>query len=289
MRENIRNKLAFIEGWLSIFINTVLFALKYWAGVATGSVAIIADAWHTLSDSLTSVLVIIGAKISQKPADSEHPFGHGRAELIAAIIIGGLLAAVAVNFFAEALMKFKNREAANYNIFAVVVFVLSVILKEGLAQFSGWASKKTGMLSLKADAWHHRSDAIASAVILAAMFAGKYFWWIDAVLGMVVSALILHAAYYIIKESSDQILGKEPEEELKQAIIKIIAEKTGKDYDAHHFHMHRYGSHVELTFHIRLPGNIPLQEAYDLTIVIAKEIKFRTDIDTTIGLNYKRE
>ena len=162
MRETIKNKLAFIEGWLSIFINTVLFALKYWAGVATGSVAIIADAWHTLSDSLTSVLVIIGEKISRKPADSEHPFGHGRAELIAAIIIGGLLAAVAVNFFAEALMKFKNREAANYNIFAVAVFVLSVILKEGLAQFSGWASKKTGMLSLKADSWHHRSDAIAS-------------------------------------------------------------------------------------------------------------------------------
>ncbi|HPD58129.1 MAG TPA: cation diffusion facilitator family transporter [Smithellaceae bacterium] len=289
MKQELKIRLAYIEGWFSIFINTVLFALKYWAGVVTGSVAIIADAWHTLSDSLTSILVIVGAKISRKPADKEHPFGHGRAELIAAVIIGGLLAAVAVNFFAEALMKLKNREAASYNIFAVVIFSLSVIFKEGLAQFSGWAAKKTGMLSLKADAWHHRSDAIASAVILAAIFAGKYFWWIDAVMGMAVSVLILHAAYRIIKESSDQILGTEPEENIKQQIMEIINEKTGQSYDAHHFHMHRYGSHVELTFHIRVPGSIPIKEAYDLTVSMAKEIKARTDIDTTIGLNYKKE
>jgi len=289
MREEKKIRLAYIEGWLSIFVNTILFALKYWAGVVTGSVAIIADAWHTLSDSLTSIMVIVGAKISRKPADKQHPFGHGRAELIAAVLIGGLLAAVAVNFFAEALMKLKNRETADYNIFAVVIFSLSVIFKESLAQFSGWAAKKTGMLSLKADAWHHRSDAIASAVILAGIFAGKYFWWIDAVMGMAVSILILHAAYRIIKESSDQILGAEPEENVKQQIIEIINEKAGKSYDAHHFHMHRYGSHVELTFHLRLPGSIPLKEAYDLTVSMAKEIKLRTDIDTTIGLNYNRE
>lgn len=288
MREEIKNKLAFIEGWLSIFINTVLFGLKYWAGLITGSVAIIADAWHTLSDSLTSVMVIIGAKISRQPPDSKHPFGHGRAELIAAVIIGGLLAIVAVNFFAEAVMKFKNRQAADYNMFAVIVFLVSVILKEGLAQFSNWASGKTGMLSLKADAWHHRSDAIASAVIIAGMFAGKYFWWVDAVLGMAVSALILHAAYFIIKEASDQILGREPKEELKQKIKDIIIEKTGQSYDAHHFHIHHYGSHTELTFHIRFPGSMSLKEAYDLTVTIAQDIKSKTDIDTTIGLNYDR-
>jgi cation diffusion facilitator family transporter len=289
MRGKLSGRLAYIEGWLSIAINTILFGLKYWAGVTTGSVAIIADAWHTLSDSLTSVMVLVGAKISQKPADKEHPFGHGRAELIAAVIIGGLLAAVAVNFFAEAVMKFKNKETAQYNMFAVVVFIASVFLKEGLAQFSGWASKKTGMLCLKADAWHHRSDAIASAVILAGIFAGTYFWWVDAVLGMVVSGLILHAAYRIIKEASDPILGRKPDEDVKQAILQIITEKTGKNSDAHHFQIHDYGHHVECTFHIRLSGSLSLKEAHTIADDIENEIRVRTDINATIHLECDKE
>ena len=90
---------ASVEGWLSIIRNILLFGLKYWAGLATGSIAIIADAWHTLSDSLSSVIVIVGAKISKKPADEDHPFGHGRADLISAFIIGILLALGGVRFY----------------------------------------------------------------------------------------------------------------------------------------------------------------------------------------------
>jgi cation diffusion facilitator family transporter len=86
---NKQNKnYSLIEGWLSIVVNTLLFGLKYWAGIVTGSVALIADAWHTLSDSISSVVVIISSKISNKPADKEHPFGHGRADLVSSIIIG---------------------------------------------------------------------------------------------------------------------------------------------------------------------------------------------------------
>jgi len=97
--------LAYLEGIVSIFLNIILFALKYWVGVITGSIAIIADAWHTLSDSLTSLVVIIGAKVSSKPADKEHPFGHGRAESIASIIIGVLLFGVGLNFLFDAIQK----------------------------------------------------------------------------------------------------------------------------------------------------------------------------------------
>ena len=95
------NFFAYFEGWLSIGINILLFALKYWAGVVSGSVAIIADAWHTLADSITSIIVLIGTKTSEKPPDNKHPFGHGRAEIIAAFIIGVFLAFIAFEFFLE--------------------------------------------------------------------------------------------------------------------------------------------------------------------------------------------
>ena len=143
----LRTKLAYIEGWLSIVVNTILFALKYWAGVTSGSVAVMADAWHTLSDSATSAVVLIGTKVSAKSADEEHPFGHGRAELIASIIIGVLLAIVGVNFFIEAVDKLMNHETATYGWFVVIVFTVSIFAKEGLAQFSIRAGNKTDPVS----------------------------------------------------------------------------------------------------------------------------------------------
>ena len=133
--------LAYLEGWLSIVINVLLFGLKYWAGIVTHSVAIIADAWHSLSDSLSSIVLLVGVKTAAKPADKRHPFGHGRAELIASVIIGVLLAIVGFNFITEAISKLSKRETADFGTLAVVVVAVSVVLKEGIARFSFWASR----------------------------------------------------------------------------------------------------------------------------------------------------
>lgn len=100
--QNVKN--AERTGWVSILINFILSVLKYWAGVVSGSVAIIADAWHTLSDSISSAIVIVGVRISSRPADREHPFGHGRAELLAAIVIGAILGFFAVEFGIDGLL-----------------------------------------------------------------------------------------------------------------------------------------------------------------------------------------
>ncbi|GAI77757.1 unnamed protein product, partial [marine sediment metagenome] len=152
--------LGYLEGIISIFLNTFLFGLKYWVGMKTFSIAIIADAWHTLSDSLTSLVVIIGFKISSKPADKEHPFGHGQAEIVSSIIIGTMLAIVGFNFLIASIQRFTNQQSAVYGTSAIIVFLISVIVKEGLAQFSIRAGKKIDARSLIADGWHHRSDAL---------------------------------------------------------------------------------------------------------------------------------
>lgn len=276
--------LAYTEGWVSIVLNTLLFALKYWAGIVTGSVAIIADAWHTLSDSITSVVVIAGAKASSKPADKEHPFGHGRAELIASIIISVLLAVVAFNFLIESVNKLIRKQSASFGLLAIVVFLASAVLKEGLAIFSFWAGKKTNSGSLRADGWHHQSDAIASLVILVGIFLQDFFWWIDGVLGIIVALLILYTALDILLQGANPLLGEKPDKELKEKVMTIAQEIDSEIIHIHHMHIHRYGSHTELSFHIRLRGQIHLNRAHKIATRLEQAIKEKLGIESTIHM-----
>lgn len=281
---NNKKRLAYIQGWLSIVTNTLLFVFKYWAGFITGSLALMADAWHTLSDSLSSIIVLVGTKIANKPPDKEHPFGHGRAELIAAVIIGVILGLIGFEFAKDSIVRLANREAVVFGKFAVWVTAISVFVKEGLAQFSFWASRKAGNPSLKADGWHHRSDAISSLIILIGIFVGKYWWWIDGALGLVVSMLIFYAAYEIIREGTDPLLGEIPEKDLLQDLREIAKQTTGMDTYLHHVHLHRYGDHIELTAHIRLPKTTTLEKAHQIADDIEKEIWTRLSIEATIHM-----
>ena len=278
-------KLAYVEGIGSIVINTVLFGLKYWIGIMTGSIAIIADAWHTLSDSLTSIVVILGAKVSSKPADKNHPFGHGRAESVASIIIGVLLFIVGSNFFFDAIQRLRSKEAAIFSTSSIIIFIISVITKEAMAQFSFWAYNKTKSHSLKADGWHHRSDAIASAIILISIFLGKNLWWIDGVFGIIVSLLIVYTAIDIMKEAAQPILGEIPKQDSIEKIIKI-GERFNLN-DIHHIHEHSYGSHLEYTMHVYMPKDSPIYKAYSITKKFREVLRKELNIESTVYIKPK--
>ncbi len=272
----------YLEGWLSIALNVILFTGKYWIGITTGSVAIMADAWHTLSDSLSSVIVLVGAKFSVKHADEEHPFGHGRAELIASIMIGVLLAFVAFNFLVESVSKLYHKESASYNIFAIIIFIVSVVVKEGIAQFSIRMGKKYDSKSMIADGWHHRSDAIASAFIVVGIYAGYYFWWIDGALGIIVALLIFYATVDILKQSINPLIGEKPDNETIQEIRRIADRLIGDTYDIHHVHMHRYGSNTEMTFHVQFQFSITFKAAHEMITQLEKALREELEIEATI-------
>jgi cation diffusion facilitator family transporter len=281
---NINNHKPETEGWVSIFTNISLFALKLWAGLVSGSIALTADAWHTLSDSISSVFVVIGARISRKPADKEHPFGHGRSELITAILIGGFLAVVAWSFLTTGIERLQTKQPANYGILAIVATVASIIIKEALAQYAFWIGKHHNSGSVIADGWHHRSDAISSIVVLAGIFVGSYFWWIDAALAMVVALMIFWAAYGVIRDAAAVILGEEPSNELIDKIIAIAETSAQRQLHAHHFHLHNYINHKELTFHVRLPNHMSIADGHHIVTEIEKAIEAQTSMTTTIHL-----
>ncbi|HOK00242.1 MAG TPA: cation diffusion facilitator family transporter [Termitinemataceae bacterium] len=277
-----KQKLGYLEAIVSIITNSLLAALKIWVGMLSRSVAMIADAWHTLSDSFTSLVVIIGFWVSGKPADKEHPFGHGRAELIASIIIGTLLAVVGFNFTVESIKKLIAFEKTSYSVQAIIVFAASVIIKELLAQFSFKLGKITGSTSLIADGWHHRSDGIASLLIVIGALLARYLWWIDGFLGIVVSVLILQAAYSIVKENSNNIMGEDLASGIKEEITQLVYTYSDKVSDAHHFHIHKYGDHSELTFHLRFDKATSVENAHDITCQIEKLLKEKYHYEVTI-------
>lgn len=282
----LKEKTPIVVTWFSIFLNALLFVLKFWAGMVSHSVALIADAWHTLSDSISSLAVLIGLKYALQPADKTHPYGHGRAELIASLVVGVLLAVVGFNFLVESIVKFREKAEFAYGPIAIWVTVASVLIKELMARYSLFVGKKFNYNSLKADGWHHRSDAISSVVILGGIFFGRNLWWIDSALGIMVSLLIFYTTWSIMKDSISILIGEGLDMDKQQDIIKIGANvEPLMDLDPHHFMVHHYGNHTELTFHIRLPGELSLEKAHDVASRYELLVQEKLHVSVTIHVD----
>jgi cation diffusion facilitator family transporter len=279
-----RKKASYLEGTISIIGNICLFALKYWAGIVSGSIALMADAWHTLSDSISSVVVIVGAKLASKQPDKDHPYGHGRWELISAIIIAIILVLIAIGFVTDSISQLRTKESANFGTLAIVVTVVSIVVKELMAQYAFFLGRKSGSSTVKADGWHHRTDALSSLVILVGILFKNYFWWIDGALGLAVSMMLMFAAYQILMEAVNKILGEEPGEELIEEILGHMRSLYDYDLHPHHFHLHNYISSKELTFHIKIDNTISVEEGHAIATAIEDLIDEKLSIKSTIHL-----
>ncbi|MFV0590969.1 MAG: cation diffusion facilitator family transporter [Draconibacterium sp.] len=277
-----RKKYNLRAGWLSIIGNIVLSGFKYWAGISTGSLALVADAWHSISDVITSAIVLIGGKISRKPADSDHPFGHGRAEHIASIMIGVILALVAFDFIISGIEKFGTREHTHYSTLAWIAIITSIVVNELMTQYSFWAGKKIKSTMLIADGWHHRTDALSSIIVLIGVALGSSFWWTDAVLSIIVALLIGYASYEILSKEITSLLGESPSEELLVSLSETAQRSSSVPLYIHHINLHNYGHHTEMSCHIKLPPEMSLEEAHEICTGIEKIIKKEFGYITTV-------
>lgn len=277
-----KNRYGYQEGFISIVTNLVLFGLKYWAGIVTGSLALVADAWHTLSDSASSIIVVGSVKLSSRKADQRHPFGHGRYQEIASIFIAFLLGIIAYEFLTDSIDKFRQHESTQFGTLAIVVTSISVVLKEGLAQYAYWAFRKTGYETLRADGWHHRSDALSSTMVLVGILLGNRFWWMDSLLGALISLMLFYAVFEIVKNSVDKLLGEHPDDQLIENVTELIKKVSEKEIYPHHFHLHTYGDHRELTFHIKLRGDLDITLGHKIATDIENAIREEIGMEATI-------
>ncbi len=277
-----RRTAGFTEGFVSIFVNIILFILKYYLGLIHNSIAVMADAIHTLSDAGTSVVVVIGFWVAYKPPDEEHPFGHGRAEQISAVIIGTLLGVAGFEFLMSSYEKLISMEALTFSWVLVGVLLFSSVIKELLARWALRLGKSYESRSIVGDAWHHRSDAIATVLLVLGVLIGADYWWVDGFLGMLVSLIIIYTSIKMVLESSKDLLGSKPTKHERDLLINLAREISPLIESVHHVHIHKYGDHVEASLHIKLPKTMSLEEAHEIATKLENKIKNTLGWEVTV-------
>jgi cation diffusion facilitator family transporter len=203
-------------------------------------------------------------------------------ELIAAVIIGVILGVIGVNFVVESVQRFFNNESANFGLLAIIVTIISIIFKEAMARYATHLGKKLNSELIKADGWHHRSDALSSLLILAGIFLGRYVWWIDSLLGVIVSFMLFYAAYEVLSQSINSLLGTKMDDDFKQKLEEFICSQLDFRVYLHHIHMHMYGEHKEMTFHIKLPADMTIGEGHKISKKLEKKLLEEYGINATI-------
>lgn len=270
---------------ISIVGNSLLFLLKLWIGIQTNSLALQADAWHTISDTLRSLVVLAGLYIARRPPDHEHPFGHGRYELLTTLLVGAMLIWVAGTFFYKGIELLAAGTAAHFGKAAIIVTILSIVIKELMARITFWGAKRSGNSALYADGWHHRSDALSSIVVLVGIFFGYYFWWIDGVLSLLIAVMIAYVAFQTIRQAASTLVGEAPSENLRLAITTLIAHlNLPYDLKPHNLRLHNYIQNQELTLSICLPDDLSVREAYTITSTIEKLLLQELNLNATVHI-----
>lgn len=279
---DVRARYAYLEAWVSIIGNTVLATVNFAMGVLLNSIALMANATHTAADVLTSVVVLFGFREARRPADEEHPYGHGRVETIATLIIAVLLIMVGVEFAKSSVERLISRVSIQGSITAACILIVAGVIKEWMARFSMGLGNAICASALQADAWHHRSDGIANWMVAVSLILGRFgYGWLDAVFGLGVSALILYTGYELAKSASSTLIGEKPDDELVASVKELVLSVPNVK-STHKLSLHDYGGNRILTLHIQVPDNLHVDESHAIAGTVKRLVKERLKIETVV-------
>ncbi len=280
-----RTRIGKFQGWVSVIINGFLFIIKMGLSLVVGSISLLADAIHTLSDLISSAVVIWGFNEAEKPADEDHPYGHGRAEYIATLIIAILLAVAGIEFIESSISRLMNPEPITPEWWMIGLIGLTILLKELTARYGEFLSGKIASGTLHADAWHHRTDAISSLLVMSAMIAGKYgYYQIDGWAGLGVAFFIMWTGYEIAKTAIDDLLGKPPTEDEVNEVRQMVQKIDGV-LGAHDIAIHSYGKDKFISIHIEIDGNESPASAHDISENVENILKEKLGISPTVHVD----
>ncbi len=262
-------KIAIKVSVISIILNCLLTLIKFISGVISKSSAMISDSVHSLSDVLSTFVVIIGVKISNKKADSDHPYGHERIECVSAIILSGMLFIIGALIGINGIKNVTNSSnLVMPGVLALIASIISIISKEAMYQYTIRVSKKINSAALKADAWHHRSDALSSIGsfigILGSRLGFKIF---DPLASVIISLCIIKVSIDIFKDAIDKMVDKSCDKEVIDKVISVIEKnKSVKNIDD--IKTRQFGNKAYVDVEISVDENLLLKDAHK----IAEEI-----------------
>ena len=272
--------------------NCLLLIFKFAAGILGQSAAMIADAVHSLSDFITDVIVLVFVRISSKPSDTRHKYGHGKYETLATAIIAILLFAVGCILLYESCTKiwlfFHGVELEAPGMIAFIAAVVSIVVKEGLYRYTVAVARKVNSTVVEANAWHHRSDAFSSIGttigIGGAIFFGAHARVLDPLAAAVVSLFIMKVAWQLVKPALDELLERSLPADTEQQLLDAIMENPEVS-EPHNMRTRRIGSYSAVEVHVRMPADMTVAQSHAVTKQIEGRIRMLLGPQTYINIH----
>lgn len=273
-------------------VNVVLLLCKFVAGILGHSAAMIADAVHSLSDFVTDVVVLVFVRISGKPEDSSHDYGHGKFETLAMTIIGLSLLAVAVGIIYSGVTKIAARwsgqQLESPGSLALWAALLSIALKEAVFRYSMVKARQLNSQAIEANAWHHRSDALSSigtAIgIGGAIFLGKRWTVLDPIASVIVGLFIVKVSFDLLRSGIGDLMEQSLPDEVETEILRLAASVEGVS-KPHDLRTRRIGNHYAIELHLLMDGDLPLREAHDKATEVEELLRQKYGTETHVAVH----
>lgn len=282
----VRQAYGMLCGAVGIFLNVILFGLKLFAGAISGSIAITADAFNNLSDAGSSIITLVGFKMAGQKPDPDHPFGHGRIEYIAGLIVSFVIILMGVELGKSSIEKILHPEAVAFSGISIAILIISIATKLYMTLFNRGIGKKLDSATMRATAMDSLSDSIATSVVLIAMLISKFAGInIDGYCGVLVALFILYAGFRAAKETIDPLLGQPPEETFVKQIQDIVLAHK-EVVGIHDLVVHNYGpGRVMISLHAEVPATGDILVMHDAIDNIEHQLRDEMGCEAVIHMD----
>lgn len=286
----VRASYGYVEGILGTLIEILLFTSKLIIGFLIGSIALIAEAFHSLSDIFSSLIVIIGFRVAKQPPDPEHPYGHGRFEAIATLVTAIILTIVSYELALNSIERLISPTPVSVNAYAFGVLIFTILAKEFMARVAIDLGRRIEARVLVADSLNQRADSLSAiSVLIGLIGVALGFNRFDAIAGLVVVGFIIYSAYSIAKDAVGFLLGRAPGEDTVE-LIRLIARSVDGVMGAHAIYVHDYGVRKVVTLHILVDKDMSVEQSHEIASEVERRISESitgATADVHIGPAYK--
>ena len=283
---DVRKDYGTLSGGVGIVCNILLFVFKVITGIVSSSISVIADAFNNLSDAASSIITIIGFKLADKPADNEHPYGHGRYEYLSGLLIAFLIVMTAVELLKSSVDNIFSSSDVEFSAFSVIILLLSIGVKLWMAVFNKKIGRKLNASAMLATAADSLSDCIATGAVLISLIVGYIFKInIDGYTGVLVALFVFKAGFEAANDTLKPLLGQAPDPEFVKALEDSVLEDN-KIKGIHDMHIHDYGpGRVVVSLHAEIPAEMNVMEAHDIIDSTEDKIKKKYKCDISIHMD----
>lgn len=282
----VRTRYGMLASVVGIFCNVLLFSVKLAIGLILSSLAVTADAFNNLSDAASSIISFIGVKMAGKPADAEHPFGHGRIEYIAALIVSFLVIEVGFTFFKSSISKIMHPEEITFDLIPFIILILSILVKLWMAFFNNKLGKRIDSKVMLATAADSLGDVITtSATVISIIICHFTSINVDAIAGLIVSGIVIWSGVSIAKDTLEPLIGQRVPAELYQKITDMVESYDGI-VGTHDLIVHNYGPNRSMaTIHAEVPNDVSIEVSHEIIDRIERDVKKELNILLVIHMD----